>query len=159
MKKFENVLEKYRQEVEPKEVKLSEFYKSIAKKNPINIYLTEQDAPPEEAPSIDPGGPPPMQMNSPGGLGPADEPEEPAEVELENIPYALMAWYAFKALLINPSEITSSEYYDQLQDLTGGGDKAKIDSPEKGVRIFQVIEKIIDDKETPSNSDIPQTAE
>jgi hypothetical protein len=146
--RFNKILSEKTNEWFPQKKPTTRFYKSITKNNPVGIFLTEQDAPAEPAPAT-----PPPATPAPG----AEQEGTPGteEVKLENIPYNLLGWYAYKALMTDPADISSSPFFDQLQELTGGGEKSSIDSPEKGVRVFQTIQKIIEGTSTPVNAELP----
>ena len=151
MDKFSQVLNQKEKEFFPKPKKMSKFYESaMSQAKSFDVFISEQDMPPEEAPG--------EAMPSPEMQG-SEQPTEPEPPELNDKPYNILAWVAYQALMTDPSDVSNSPFYDQLQDLTDGGDKAAINSPERGVRVFQAIEEIMKNLDTPSNSDLPVSGE
>ena len=137
MKRFDEILEEKTEEFFPTPKQLSKFSEVMTRKNFTDIYLTEQEeleAPPTDAPA----------------------PEAPA---LEDKPYSTLGEVAYKALLINPADIQDSPYFDRLKTLTQDG--RNVNDAETGVRVFQLIEKIIDDAldAFPTDESMPAASE
>lgn len=105
-------------------------------------YLSEQELPP--------GGAPPSQ--GPGTPPTAPAEPEPAPAEPLNKPYNVLAYIAYRALMLDPAEISESTAFRHLQDKAGDiGDRGDIKTPEQGLEILVAIEELLNSLDTPES--------
>lgn len=140
--KFAQTFAQYDEQFNPKPVVKTAFQKAM-EQNRFDLYV-EQELPPPV------GGDEPPPVDDPAAADPqvGTEIEEP---KLEDKPYSWMGYIAYKALLIDPSDLSENATFDELaQEIGDVVDKTDITTPEMGLKVLIAINKIIDEYDVPA---------